>query len=106
MNIKYLIEPIWELYHIDSKDEFQINNVDFNIKTAEYLKEQYSLDRRRNIYKSLQRAHNNQNYNFKSIMDEVPVVDVLNFTNEEIFNYLMQFKVFMVNDEFGLLIKN
>ncbi len=105
-NTRYLMEPIWELYHIDSYEDFQINNVSFNSKIADYLKKQYALDRRRNIYRSLEWAENNSTFNFKSVMDKAPVAGELPFSNEEIYSYLMQFKSFMENETFSLLSDN
>ena len=105
-NPRHLIEPIWELYHIDSYEDFQVNNVSFNSKIANYLKRQYALDRRRNIYKSLEWAENNSTFNFKSVMDNVPVMGELPFNNEDIYSYLMQFKSFMEDETFGLLSDN
>lgn len=94
-----LIRPISELYHIKSLDE-----VVFNQKVSEYLKDTYSLDERKNIHQAIVNVEQKPNHDFKDLMREVPKPQDLSFSNEEIFSYLLSFKTFMENEEFDLLI--
>ena len=63
----------------------------------------YSLDKRKRIYESIKRAEVNPDWDFKKIMKNDPKSYKLPFTNKDIYRYLVQFKSFMENEEFGLL---
>ena len=98
MNKIDLMIPIWALYNFES-----IKDITFKIDDSEYLKNNYTLLERNNIYNSINWAKENPNFDFKSIMKEAPVSHKLKFSNKEIFKYLMNFKEFMENDEYNLL---
>ncbi len=101
-----IIKPIWELYHIDNIKDFNIDSISFNSRMAEYYKDLYSIKERKEIYKSLEWAKEKPEYDFKGIMNDFPVVNDIPFSNSQIYNYLMKFRGFMEEKEFGLLIDN
>ena len=76
-----LIAAIWELYHIDDEANFKIGEIEFNFNMAEYLKDQYSLEERTGIYDSLVWAKNRPDYDYKTIMVDVPLANKIRFTN-------------------------
>ncbi len=84
---------IFELYNVKSLDE-----IIFSKNIAEKLKKRKDLDSRKEIHNSLNWAKDNPNFDFESIMENSPVTGKLPFSNSEIYNYLMQFKIFMENN--------
>ena len=97
-NIQDLMIPIWELYDLNSLDE-----ATFTKDSSEYLKNAYSLKERKNLDEALKWAEINPNFTFENIMKKAPVVGKLNFSNEEVYQYLMNFKAFMENKDYELL---
>jgi len=63
-----LIIPLWELYDLESLDE-----VIFNVKSSDYLKNGYNLDERKNMYESLKWAELNSDFQFESIMKFISI---------------------------------
>lgn len=96
-----LMTQIWELYDLDSLEDAVFNN-----DSAEYLKDAYDLQERKNMYDSLKWAEKNPSFKFESIMENAPVIGKLKFTNEEVYEYLMLFKTFMEKEEYKLLIED
>lgn len=95
----YLI-PLSYLLQVKS-----IQNINLNSKGAEHLKKTYDKEVRLNIYNSLQEfdGRNILNYNFQKLIEEAGLMGTLNYSNKQIYDYLMSFKRFMENEEFGLL---
>ena len=91
--------PIWGLYEIKSLDEAL-----FTKNSSDCLKDSNNLEERTKIYEALTWAAGNPDFDFKEIMSEAPVRGSLNFSNAEVYQYLMMFKSFMESDEFDLLI--
>lgn len=89
---------IWELYDLDSLDE-----ATFTKDSSEYLKNTYNLEERKKMYKAFNWAEVNSSFHFESIMRNAPVIGKLKFSNEEAYQYLMRFKVFMENEKYNLL---
>lgn len=90
--------PIWELYYVK-----ELKEISFNDSTSENFKDQRSLFDRKKIYETLQWAEENPNYDFKEIMKNAPVPHKLEFSNKEVYEYLVKFKEFMENEEYGVL---
>lgn len=90
--------PIFGMYEINS-----LEDAVFTIDSSEYLKDSNNLTDRKKIYESLVWAEQNPNYNFKSLMDNAPVVKEFAFSNEEIYSYLLLFKNFMEDESYELL---
>jgi len=63
-----LIIPLWELYDLEALDE-----VIFNVKSSDYLKNGYNLDERKNMYESLKWAELNSDFQFESIMKFISI---------------------------------
>ncbi len=97
----FLKIPIFVLYNFQ-----YLNDINFNVIESNAMKDRYNLEERSKIHEDLVWAENNPNYDFKSIMNDAPVVGKLSFSNKEIYNYLMDFKAFMENEEYGLLIED
>ncbi|MCS4237449.1 hypothetical protein M2306_002512 [Myroides gitamensis] len=93
-----LMIPIFWLYEISSLEE-----VKFTLESSNYIKDGYGIEERNNIYEALQWAKDNPNYNFKGIMKNAPVPHKLEFSNKEVYYYLMKFKEFMENKEYEIL---
>ena len=98
MNKFYLMIPIFELYSI-----VEISEVVFNSSVSEYIKDQRGLEDRKKIFENLTWAKENPSFDFKSIMNDAPVSHKLQFSNKEVYTYLMSFKQFMENEDFALL---
>ena len=79
-----------------------INEIILSEEDASYLKIGYDLDERKAIYEALIWAMDNPDFKFENIMENTPVVGKLPFSNEEIYDYLSDFKIFMEKDN-GLL---
>ena len=94
----YLMSPIFYLYKKN-----KIEDIKFDKQFSERIKDYDELIHRIGIYKTLQWAEKNPDYHFESVMEDAPVVDKLKFSNDEVYQYLMNFKAFMENEEFGLL---
>lgn len=95
--IHYLELPLWELYQAGSVEKIRFNNT-----SATRLKERRDLEFRQDLYKALIWAENNPTYNFKEIVNGIPIPRKLNLSNTELLNYLMHFKAFMENKHFNL----
>jgi len=100
-NKLFLTIPISFLYNVESIEEMILD-----LRMSNSLKDGYNLDERLNIYDALLWAEQNPNYQFKDIMKDSPVIGQLNFENQEIHNYLISFKTFMENEDYGLLTDN
>ncbi|MGQ3677691.1 hypothetical protein [Tenacibaculum discolor] len=94
----HLMTPIFYLYKIEEVGQIQMNK-----KMAKKFKDIYDKNTRVEIFESLQWAEENKDFSFESIMEDAPVRGKLKFTNEEVYDYLMNFKKFMENEEYGLL---
>ena len=90
--------PIFELYHIESMDQLVWNET-----VSEKLKDSRDKNDRTEIYNALVWSETNPEYDFKSIMNDAPTPGDLKFSNTEIYNYLLEFKVFMEHPDYGLL---
>lgn len=97
----HLMTPLFTLYKIKNLDEIILNK-----DTSERMKNMFNLEIRKGIYNALHWSEQNPNFHFESIMKEAPVQGSLKFSNEEVFEYLMKYKEYMENDEYGLLIDN
>ncbi len=100
-NKNLLIIPMWTLYNM--KD---LEDINFDINLSDYIKRGYNLTKRKELYEVLEWAEDNPNYSFINLMDNAPSVRKIKFTNKEIYLHLMNFKSFMENTEFSLLIDN
>ncbi len=98
MNKIFLIIPIFELHHINSMDQIKFDN-----EVAEYFKDRRDLNERMEIYENLSWAENQTDYDYKQLMKSAPEPKELPFSNMEIHQYLMQFKLFMEDEEFQML---
>lgn len=94
----HLMTPIFYLYEIEKVEQIKLNE-----STAEKFKDIYDKKIRIEIFESLKWAEENKDFHFESIMENAPVRGKLKFTNDEVYSYLMNFKSFMENEEFGLL---
>ncbi|CAL2080331.1 conserved hypothetical protein [Tenacibaculum sp. 190524A02b] len=90
--------PIFYLYKLKKIEDFL-----FDKKLSERIKDYEELKHRKGVYEMLKWAEKNPSFHFESIMENAPVRGKLKFTNEEVYSYLMSFKSFMENEEFGLL---
>lgn len=95
-NENLLMSPLWILY--SKKNEQKLDSF-----MAEQLKDFHGLKDRRLIYKALQWTENNKDYEFVNIFERMPILIEVNFSNAFIYLYLINFKSFMENEEFGLL---
>ena len=95
-NENLLMSPLWVL---NNKGV----NLHLDLKVAEQFKDIHGLEKRKLIYNSLEWAEGNSGYKFEGIFRRMPSVISVNFSNETIYEYLMNFKSFMENEEFGLL---
>lgn len=93
-----LMIPLFYLYDVES-----IKNIIFSNESSEYFKDIYNLKSRIDIYDALKWAEQNPNFRFESVMENAPVVGELKFSNEEVHQYLMNFKTFMEQEEYKLL---
>jgi hypothetical protein len=94
----HLMTPIFYLYDVK-----KIEDIELDKKTSERFKDIYDRNTRIEIFESLKWAENNKDFSFESIMENAPVRGKLKFTNEEVYLYLLSFKKFMENEDFGLL---
>lgn len=94
----YLRTPMFVLYDIDD-----IDNIKYRENRHERMKDIYSLEERKSIYDALKWAEQNPNFQFEEIMKDSPVIGKLKFSNVEVYEYLMRYKAYMENDEYGLL---
>lgn len=101
MDINNLMVPMFALYNFQS-----VKDIEFKLDDAEYLKDFYNLDERKDIQQALVWAKENPNFDFKEIMKEAPTPHKLRFSNKEVFKYLMDFKTFMENEEYKLLLED
>jgi len=83
---KDLSIPMYGLHYIDS-----IEDVNYNDKHIDLFKRDYSLERRKEIFDSLEWAMNNENTDFKNIKP----YSSDRFSNAEIFEYLKKIYLFM-----------
>lgn len=97
-NKNVLVIPLWLLFNVES-----INEIEFDEVLANNIRE-YNLNDRKYLHSVIDSI--GEGFNFDEVIMNIPNNEKIKFSNEEIYNYLMQFKVFMENDEFGLLIKN
>ena len=95
---RHLYTPMFLLYDFKNIDDIKLGK-----ETAEGMKDIYSLELRKGIYSALQWAEGNPNFQFEENMKDTPVVGKLKFSNEEIYDYLMYYKAYMENEEYGLL---
>lgn len=98
---KLLMIPLWPLYNMESLEDINYDN-----QLADYLKDGYKLEARKDIYNSLVWAKQNPNYNFLDIMKNAPNRNVIKFKNNEVYTHLIKFKEFMEKEEFSLLTYN
>jgi hypothetical protein len=94
----HLMTPLFTLYKVKN-----INEIILDKDTSERMKNMLNLGIRKGIYNALQWVESNPDFEFESIMKEAPVQGSLNFSNEEVFEYLIKYKEYMENDEYGLL---
>ncbi len=94
----HLRTPLFTLYKV--KD---INDIQLNEMTSKRMKKIFNLERRKEIYNSLEWAEKNSNFDFENIMENTPVTGELIFSNQEVFEHLMNYKSFMENETYGLL---
>lgn len=94
----HLMIPILYLYKVKKIKDFI-----FDKKLSERIKDYEELNDRKSVYEMLKWAEDNPDFHFESIMKNAPVRGKLKFTNDEVYYYLMNFKSFMENEEFGLL---
>ncbi|SHE65786.1 hypothetical protein [Chryseobacterium takakiae] len=90
----YIAGLLFELYHVKTLEE-----VIFNEKVVDKLMTRKALSDRKAIYKALTWAANNADFEFKSVLQNAPVVGELSFSNSEIYEYLAKFKKFMENEK-------
>ncbi|WGH74641.1 hypothetical protein P8625_11145 [Tenacibaculum tangerinum] len=95
-NENLLMSPLWIL-HNKKKEE----KLDRNI--AEQFKDIHELKIRKMIYDSLKWAEKNASYEFSKIFERMPNIIKTKYDNAFIYNYLIRFKGFMENEEYGLL---
>ncbi|MEP0263111.1 hypothetical protein [Dokdonia sp.] len=93
--------PIWLLYNTESLEDITYDEV-----LSETLKDGYDLDSRKLIYKVLEWAESKTEYDYNGIMDNAPTSRKLDYSNSEIYQFLMDFKNFMEKSEYGLLSDN
>lgn len=94
----FLTIPIRFLYNVESIEEVKLD-----LRMSDSIKDWYSLDERLNIFNALVWAEQNPNYQFIDIMKDAPVIGGLKYENLDIYTYLMNFKAFMENEDYGLL---
>ncbi len=87
-------------YLLEVKD---IRNINLNAIGAEHIKNIYSLNVRKNIYGSLKDLEGTPNYDFINFPKDFGLTGEILFSNEQVYEYLMNFKTFMENEEFDLL---
>ncbi|WP_452598022.1 hypothetical protein [Pontimicrobium sp. MEBiC01747] len=97
-NKNVLMIPIWLLYNVDSIEEINYDSI-----LSDTLKDSYDLEVTKKIYKTIKLAEEKPDYPFNEIMDKAPVLEKINFKDEEIYSHLMNFKSFMEDERFGLL---
>ena len=95
----HLTTPLFTLYKV--KD---INDIQLNEMTSKRMKKIFNLERRKEIYNSLKWAEQNSNFDFENIMKDTPITSELIFSNQEVFEHLMNYKSFMESEDYGLLI--
>ncbi|QCE42987.1 hypothetical protein [Psychroserpens sp. NJDZ02] len=71
--------PMYVLHYIDSMED-----LNEKIEKINFLKKEYPLDDRKNIFASLEWAMDNKDYNFLSLMSYAND----RFSNNDIFQYL------------------
>ncbi len=84
--LHFLRIPIYGLYYIENLDISNYIEAD-----ALLFKRDYSFEKRKNIYESLEWAIFNPNYDFRSISTHKD----LPYSNVEIFQYLQNLYLFM-----------
>ncbi|SNR17728.1 hypothetical protein [Tenacibaculum jejuense] len=94
-NKNVLIIPLWLLYNVKS-----IDNVNFDTILVENMKE-YNIVDRQYLYSVINSI--DKNYDFSSVLENIPNSKEISFSNDEIYIYLMKFKSFMENEEYELL---
>ncbi|MEL1244675.1 hypothetical protein AAEO56_10420 [Flavobacterium sp. DGU11] len=97
-NINELMTPVFVLFNFE-----RIEDIEYKMADAEYLKDVSNLDERKRLYSALKWAEKNSNYDFKSIIKNAPVPGKLKFSNKEVYIFLLSFKKFMENEEYTLL---
>lgn len=99
---QYLI-PLSYLLQVE-----KIENINLNKDGAEHIKDYYNLEIRKEIYLALFEFENIdiQNYDFQALLKDSGLLGPIKFSNLQIYNYLMDFKAFMEDEKFGLLIDN
>ena len=100
-NKNLLMIPIWLLYNTKSLGDIKYDEV-----LSETLKNGYDLDSRKLIYKALEWIESKSEYDYKGIMDNAPTSRKLDYSNSEIYQFLMDFKIFMGKNEYELLSDN
>lgn len=90
MDKTYLQIPLFPLYNFES-----IIGIHFTNDDAEFLKNGYNLEERTKIHEALVWAKDNPDFKFESIMENAPVPGRLSFSNSDIYDYLMKFRMFM-----------
>lgn len=94
----YIASLLFELYNVKTLDK-----IIFNEKVANRLKVTNDLLERKAIYTALIWAKDNENFDFKSVLQNAPVTGHLSFSNSEIYGFLMKFKKFI--EENNLLVE-
>lgn len=98
MNKNLVLKAMQILYNKKTLDEVPA----FDHHFANHIKANLSLKSRKSTYKALEWAKENEEFDYKNLMEEL-LWRTLVFSNEEIYSFLMNFKSFMENKEFGLL---
>ncbi len=98
VDTRYLMIPMWNLFKVDKIEYIRLDK-----DSANWYIKGYELKDRRNIYTSLISVESNPNYNFLEIIKDAPDLREIEFSNLEIFEYLINFKKFMENEKYGLL---
>lgn len=83
----------------------RIENINLNNDGAEHIKNYYNIDVRQNIYNSLKEFEGVDvlEYDFQALLEGSSLMGPIMFSNQEIYDYIIKFKSFMENEEYGLL---
>lgn len=95
-NENLLMSPLWILYNKKEEEKLDVD-------VAEQFKDIHDLKTRKLIYDSLKWAEKNANYEFINVFKRMPHIIEIKYNNDFIYNYLIDFKKFMENEEYGLL---